>query len=212
MKALLFDFDGTLVDSMPVFGAIMLKILDDYKISYGPDIVKAITPLGYEGTARYFSQLGSPEPIEAMMLRMHQAASEAYAHDVQAKPNVIQTLRRLNADGKDLAVLTASPHMILNPCLKRLGIYDLFSHVWSCEDFETTKADPDIYRMAACGMGYPTEEVLFLDDNLNACQTAKRAGMKVCGVQDDSSKEYAREIKTVSDYYIDDFSQLLEIS
>lgn len=87
----------------------------------------------------------------------------------------------------------------------------LFSHVWSCEDFETTKADPDIYHRAACAMGYPEKEVLFLDDNLNACQTAKQAGMQVCGVYDDSSKEYAREIKAVSDYYIDDFSQLLSI-
>ena len=65
--------------------------------------------------------------------------------------------------------------------------------------------------MAACRMGYSTEEVLFLDDNLNACQTAKKAGMNVCGVYDDSSKEYAHQIKAASDYYIGDFSRLLEI-
>lgn len=209
MQAYLFDFDGTLVDSMPVFGAIMLKMLDDYKIPFEPDIVKTITPLGYEGTARYFSEMGSPEPVDVMIDRMHHAALKAYAHEVQAKRNVVRVLKQLRDGGKDLAILTASPHMILDPCLKRLGLYDLFCHVWSCEDFGTNKANPDIYQMAAREMGYPVGSVLFLDDNLHACQTAKKAGMKVCGVYDDSSKEYICEIKTVSDFYIDDFSQLL---
>ena len=50
----LFDFDGTLVDSMPTFISTMLRILDENSISYGDDLVKTITPLGAEGTAEYF--------------------------------------------------------------------------------------------------------------------------------------------------------------
>ena len=79
------------------------------------------------------------------------------------------------------------------------------------EDFCTSKADPKIYRMAAEKIGAPVEEVLFLDDNFNADKTAKEAGMMVCGVYDDSSKEYETEIRSVSDYYIRDFAELLEI-
>ena len=110
-----------------------------------------------------------------------------------------------------LNVLTASPHITLDPCLKRIGIYDLFDNVWSCDDFSTTKADPEIYKMAAERMGEGVEDILFLDDNYNADKTAKSAGMQVCGVYDDSSKEYVDEIKSVADYYIYDFSELLEI-
>ena len=58
MKTYLFDFDGTLVDSMPVFGGVMLKILNEYGIKYGDDILKTITPLGYVGTAKYFIGMG----------------------------------------------------------------------------------------------------------------------------------------------------------
>jgi len=105
-------------------------------------------------------------------------------------------------------VLTASPHPLLDPCLKRLGIFEWFDHVWACEDFGTNKADPEIYRMAAARMGVKTEEVLFLDDNYNADKTAKTAGMRVCGVYDASSAEYEEEIKRISDYYIHDFSEL----
>ena len=101
--------------------------------------------------------------------------------------------------------------MTLDACLKRLGLYDLFTNVWSCDDFNTTKADPDIYRRAAEKIGKPVGEILFLDDNLNADRTAKSAGMRVCGVYDDSSAEYVDDIKAVADYYIYDFEELLTL-
>ena len=102
--------------------------------------------------------------------------------------------------------------MTLDPCVKRLGIGDLFENIWSCDDFGTTKADPAIYQLAAERLGVVVEDVLFLDDNLNADQTAKTAGMQVCGVYDDSSKDYVEEIKAVTDYYIYDFAELPELS
>ena len=58
METFLFDFDGTLVDSMPTFASVMIRILDENKISYKSDIVKTITPLGLIGTAEYYISLG----------------------------------------------------------------------------------------------------------------------------------------------------------
>ena len=63
--------------------------------------------------------------------------------------------------------------------------------------------------MAAARLGKKVDEVLFLDDNYNADKTAKEAGMRVCGVYDASSEEYTEEIKSVSDYYIKNMSELL---
>ncbi len=211
MKGYLFDFDGTLVDSMPVYCAVMLRILDENNIKYEKDILKTITPLGALGTAKYFIKLGLDLPIEEILSLMGEYAVYEYENNIGAKSNVISTLKALKEKGCDLNVLTASPHVTLDPCLKRLGIYDLFTNVWSCDDFNTTKADPEIYKRAAEKMGYSVEEVLFLDDNLEADKTAKTAGMLVCGVYDESSKEYTDEIKAVSDYYINDFSELLDI-
>ena len=57
-NAYLFDFDGTLVDSMPTYVSVMLRILDENNIKYEDDIVKVITPLGYGGTAKYYKNLG----------------------------------------------------------------------------------------------------------------------------------------------------------
>lgn len=209
MKHYLFDFDGTLVDSMPTFVGAMLRILDENNIPYDDDIVKVITPLGLMGTAKYYMSLGLDMPLEQLLDTMKRYMADAYFHTIPAKQNVTETLKQLKAQGASLNVLTASPHVTLDPCLRRLGLYDLFENVWSCDDFATTKADPEIYKMAAKRMGVNVTDVLFLDDNLNANITAKQAGMRVCGVYDDSSKDYVTQMQAVTDHYIFDFTELL---
>ena len=209
MSTYLFDFDGTLVDSMPIYGGVMLRILDEYHISYPDTILKTVTPLGLGGTAEYYVGMGLPRTKEQIVAQMTDYMIDAYTHRVPAKQDVIAVLKELKARGDSLNVLTASPHVTLDPCLRRLGIFDLFDHVWSCEDFATTKADPNIYVMAADRLGVPVEEMIFLDDNYNADLTAKRAGARVFGVFDDSSADMEVQIRGISERYIRDFSELL---
>ena len=208
MHTYLFDFDGTLVDSMPIYAAMMLGILREHHVAHSPDIIKTTTPLGYPKTAELFASMGLNLPVEEIISIMNERAVKAYTYDVPPKAHVIDCLRMLRARGDDLNILTASPHAMLDPCLKRLGIYDLFTNVWSCDDFGTTKADPGIYLRAAEQMGRKVDEVWFLDDNPGADATAKAAGMRVCGVYDDSSAEYARQMREICDAYIEDFSQI----
>lgn len=208
----LFDFDGTLVDSMPTYVSIMTRILDEYGISYGDDLIKIITPLGYVGGAKYYvEELGVSAPEEFIVEKMRAYAYEEYAHRIKAKNNVIEALKKLKSLGADLYILTASPHVTLDVCLERLGIYEMFTRVWSCEDFNTTKSDPELYRTVAGLIGKPIDEILFLDDNYNADRVAKGAGMPVCGVYDESSDEYVEEMKDLCDHYIFDFSYLTDI-
>ena len=210
-KAYLFDFDGTLVDSMPTFVSAMLRILDENRIAYDNGIIKIITPLGLNGTAEYYiNQLGVKMTKEQLISVMKEYMLDAYFHTIAAKKNVPEVLKALKAQGASLNVLTASPHITLDACLKRLGMWELFDNVWSCDDFNTTKADPQIYVLAAKRLNRSVEEVLFLDDNLNADLTAKTAGMQVCGVYDESSKDYVAQMKSATDFYIYDFQELLD--
>ena len=209
MAQYLFDFDGTLVDSMPTYGGVMLRILQENHVAYPENIIKIITPLGIPGTAEYFIGMGLDRTKEEIVKIMIDYMVEAYTYRIPAKDGVIDTLLALKERGDGLHVLTASPHDTLDPCLKRLGIFDLFDNVWSCNDFGTTKADPEIYRMAAERIGVPVSDVIFLDDNLGADQTAKSTGMQVYGVYDDSSKEYETEIRAATDRYIYNFRELL---
>lgn len=208
-RTYLFDFDGTLVDSMPTYIAIMTKILDDNHVPYGPELIKTITPLGLAGATLYFQQLGLKADCEETLAAMKKTILDAYWHHIPAKKNVLNVLQALRERGAELNILTASPHITMDACLKRLGMYDLFRNVWSCDDFATTKSDPAIYAMAAGKLGRPVEQVIFLDDNLDAVRTAKQAGMTAIGVYDPSSAEYEKEIRAAADGYITDFTELL---
>ena len=70
INSYLFDFDGTLVDSMPTYVSVMLRILDENGVEYEKDIIKTITPLGYKGTAEYYKKLGVPMSVDEMVKTM----------------------------------------------------------------------------------------------------------------------------------------------
>lgn len=208
-KAYLFDLDGTLIDSMPTFVNATKKVLEQNNIKYGNDLIKIITPLGYKGISEYFIKLGLKMSADEIYSLMQQTAQYDYANTIPAKKNVILTLKELKARGASLNVLTASPHTLLDCCLKRLGIFNIFDNVWSCNDFDMPKTNPEIYVKACKKIGVDINDVLFLDDNLDANMGAKKSGINTCGVYDVSSEQYKEQIKKVADYYIDDFSELL---
>ena len=92
----LFDFDGTLVDSMPTYVSAMLRILDENQISYEKTIVKTITPLGLSGTADYYiNNLGLNMPKDQLLARMKEYMLDGYFYSIPAKSNVISVLKEL---------------------------------------------------------------------------------------------------------------------
>jgi len=209
IRACLFDFDGTLVDSMPHWSQKMLNILIHCGVDYPSDIIKRITPLGDLGTAKYFrEELGVPLSIDEMIAMMDAYALPRYRDEIIAKPGVIAYLQRLRAAGYSLNVLTASPHKMLDPCLKRIGIYDMFDNVWSCDDFATTKSDPAIYVRAAEQIGVGVGEVAFYDDNIGALRTAAAAGMYTVGVYDPTAEDFTAQMKALADRYVYSFDEL----
>ena len=209
-KTYLFDFDGTLVDSMPAFCAMVIRILEENSINYPKDIVKIVTPLGVVGTAEYFARLGVKDTVENIMRKMLECCLSDYEKTIPFKDGVKETLIALKEKGASLNVLTASPHSVLDVCLKRLEVYDLFDNVWSCDDdFNTSKSNPEIYKMAAKRLNKSVSEVIFVDDNVNAVKTAMQAGMIGYGIYDDSSKDYVEEFKQIADNYLENFKELL---
>lgn len=205
----LFDMDGTLTNSMPVWARTMLSIIDESGVPYPEDIVRIITPLGYGGTADYFISLGVTTPREELINTMFERAEKGYAEEIVLKAGVADYIKKLNAAGCSCNVLTASPHRCVDPCLKRNGIYDLFDHVWTLEDFTTLKGDPQIYRDAAARLGISTAELCFYDDNLVALTAGKESGMEVVGVYDPCSDGFLAEIKALVPRFIESFEELL---
>ena len=210
-KHFLFDFDGTLVDSMGYWAKAMTNVLDNHGIKYSEDIVSIITPLGSAGTIAYFQKLGIDLPAHDIAMEIGNNLTPLYQKVIPEKSGVRHCLSEMKKRGFHLHVLTASPHVWLDPCLERLGLSELFDNVWSSDDFERSKNDPEIYRMAAEKIGVSVEEITFLDDNLNADKAAKASGVKVIGVYDDSTRENESEMRKITDAYIYNFTDLEEM-
>ena len=204
----IFDMDGTLIDSMPYFSSAIIKFLKENKIEYPEDVIKIVTPLGFDGAAKYFITLGCEKSVSQIKQELGDSMIDDYKFNIPGKTHVAEAMRKLVSEGHGISVLTASPHLTVDPCLKRLGLFDLFEYVWSCDDFGTTKADMNIYHEAAKRLGTTVENCIFLDDNYNACLTAKKSGMHVYGVYDASSDEYVDDMKSITEKYIYSFEEL----
>lgn len=207
-KAFLFDFDGTLVDSMPFWAKAMIHVLESNGTKYPEDLIRIITPLGIEKTAEYFRELGLNEPVTEIIRQIDTQLDRMYREQILAKAEVADCLKKLKEAGKILAVLTASPHRWLDPCLARNRLTAYFDEVWSSEDFDTVKTDPAIYREAAERLGVTIDEMVFLDDNLYADRAGKASGCRVIGVFDESGREEEPRIRETSDAYIRSFGEL----
>ena len=206
-KYYLFDLDGTLIDSMSAWSNKMLKLLDEAGIDYPDNIIQIVTPLGDRGAAELFIEMGLKMSADEAIQRMTDVSRYAYENEIELKKGVADFLKKAKSEGISLNILTASPHEMLDPVIKRNGVYDLFDNLFSCTDFGLSKSKPEIYFEAAKIMGADIEEITFFDDNLGAIKGAKSAGLKVVGVYDDFSKDDLDEIKATADLYANDFTE-----
>lgn len=204
----IFDFDGTLVDSMPTWSGVHVNALKSAGIPVPDDFVQTITPLGNYRASQYTISLGLDVSLESYLDFVSKTLYEAYTTRIELRSGVKEKLSELRAAGHSLNVLTASPHHYLDPCLRRHGIYDLFDKVWTIEDFGYTKAQTIIYTEAARRLDASIDRCVFVDDNATAVETAKKTGMYTVGIFDETSKDFAPQLKAVSDLYIEDFSQI----
>ena len=207
----IFDFDGTLVDSMPSWAEKVLSILRGCGVAYPSNIINIVTPLGDRGTADYMRDvLGVSLSLEEIFRQMDEYALPKYRDEIAIKDGVREYLAGRKAAGCTLHVLTASPHKMVDPCLKRLGIFDWFTNVWSTDDFGMVKSDTAIYRAAAERIGVDVSDAVFFDDNLTAVRTARAAGMYAVGVYDASSDALVEEIRASADLYVRSMAELPE--
>ncbi len=181
----LFDLDGTLMDSMPTAVKIVLSLLDEKGIAYADDIVETLTPLGFQGISRYYAEgLGVPMTAEEIFAWFTEKLKVAYAKEIPLKEGAREALLALKAQGARMCVLTGSPHVFTDACLKREGVYDFFERVWSSDDFGLLKGDTRIYGEVAKALGVEVKDLLVIDDGLHVLKTAKAAGAQVVGVYD----------------------------
>lgn len=206
----IFDLDGTLIDSMPVWADRIYHLLDENHIPYPADIIRTVAPMDNAAIADYLrDELGLQMDAAEILARMQAFITADYRERIPAKATVPETLKTLKKDGMRLHVLTASPHSLTDVCLKRLGLWPLFDTVWSCEDFSLPKTDTAIYHRVCEKIGAAPAACVFADDNLLALTTAKKAGLTVVGVADESDAEDSESIRKIADLYVEKMEDIL---
>ena len=209
VKAVIFDMDGTLIDSMYVWNEIDEEFLRRHKLEEPPEMKREIEGMRFIETAIYFKERFQLEaPIEEIMAEWHTSAIEKYCTEVQCKPGVVSFLRYLKEAGYKLGVATSSSSELVTPCFEQLGLNPFFDVVVTGADVTHGKPDPEIYLMAAELLQVFPNRCLIFEDVVQGIQSGISAGMKTCAVYDTFSVSSDEEKRKLADYYIPSFTDL----
>ncbi len=209
IKAAIFDLDGTLIDSMWVWG----KIDEDYfrirNMDLPENLKSQIEHLSFDETAAYFkNNFGISDTIEEIKKEWTDSAYVEYLNNVKLKPGVVEFLSLLKTLNIKIGLATSNTKALLEAGLQANGIYHYFDSITITDEVSRGKNFPDVYLLAAEKLGAKPEECIVFEDILPAVKGAKAAGMKVVGVYDDFSKEQKEDIINHADRYIIEYHEL----
>lgn len=212
IKAVLFDLDGTLVDSMWLWKAIDIEYLKKFDLEFPDDFQNEIEGMSFTETAHYFKKrFNLPVDIEAIKKEWNKMASEYYLHRVPLKQHVMQFLDYLVANNYKTGIGTSNSKELVNMIIDKFGLSGHFGSVRTSCEVNKGKPSPDIYLKVAEDLGVRPENCLVFEDVPAGIMAAKNAGMKVCAIYDDFSKDIIDEIKALADYYIEGYHELIRI-
>ena len=208
VKGAIFDFDGTIADSMPAWNTAGVEYLEARGCTPYPGLSKKLFRMTLEQSAdhfrEYFNLIVTPEDIiEGIysMMEIH------YMTDVQPKPGAAELLDKLHKAGVKMCVATITGNGLVQKTLQKWGMLKYFEHVFTAEELKCDKHTPVMYRAALELLGTRKEETMVFEDALHAARTAKNDGFPVTGVMD-PAEERQQELEKISDIYITDLREI----
>ena len=208
-QAVIFDLDGSLVDSMWMWRQIDIDYLGQRGIPLPSTLQTDIEGMSMIQTARYFQERFQIEdPLEQIMAEWNRMAWDKYEHEVVLKPGAREFLERCRRAGIRLGIATSNSTELAETVLNSLGIRSYFHSVKTGSQVERGKPAPDIYLAAAEELGVSPAGCLVFEDIVPGIRAGAAAGMRVCAVEDDYSRDQDREKRELADYYITDYGEV----
>lgn len=208
-KAILFDLDGTLVDSMWMWHQIDIEYLSGFGLECPPDLEKAIEGMSFSETAVYFKdRFKLPKSLDEIKQAWISMSLEKYRSEVPLKKGARRFLEFLREQGILAGIATSNGQAMVEAVLESLEIRPYFQVVATACEVAAGKPAPDIYLEVARRLGVEPESCMVFEDVPAGIQAGKAAGMEVCAVEDAFSARMRAEKEQLADYFIEDYEEL----
>lgn len=189
-KCAVFDMDGTILDSMPMWHGVSDSYLSSHGVQLASSVWDDVKRLTETETALFFKEkFGIADPVGKICGEFESIIFDEYARSLELKDGAREVLETLNGMGVPCVLATATNRKCVEACLGRLGIAGLFREVLTCLDLGTSKHEPLIFQKAAEVCGASAGESVVFEDALHCVETAKNAGFGTCAVFDSSALE-----------------------
>ncbi len=209
-KAVIFDLDGTVVDSMWMWKSIDMEYLGGFGIDLPEDLHKSISGKSFSETAAYFKEtFDLPDSVEEIKNAWNTMAMHKYTHEVPLKTGMLEFLKQLKKNGIRTGIATSNSLELVGAVLKSLSVEEYFDEVHTACEVAKGKPAPDIYLLVAERLGVKPEDCLVFEDISEGILAGKAAGMEVCAIEDEFSAKDREEKQRLADYYIVDYTELL---
>lgn len=209
MKAAIFDLDGTLIDSMWLWRDLANNYLLSIGVEPPEDLRESLKELSILEASFYmrdrFNLKKSPEEINS---EIEEILTDYYANRFQLKPHALEVLNTLKKRNIKICVATATDDRLAFSVLNRLGIKDYFEFIQTCNSTGLGKNESRFFQVAVDRLEVEPEETWVFEDTLHCMISAKKCGLNVVAIKDDSALMDIDEIKRIADMFINDFSKL----
>lgn len=207
IRGAIFDFDGTLFDSMGIWETAGADYLATFSLLAEKDLPAKIKALSMRQAAAYLQErYALPLSVEEVMEGINRTVEDFYFHRAMPKEGVIPLLSDLEKKGVKMCVATATDRYQVEAALKRCHMLDYFAEIFTCTEIGHGKDEPYIFEQAATFLQTKKEETVVFEDAIHAARTAKAAGFRVVAIFDRHEKNPA-ELQALADVYLGSFSE-----
>lgn len=207
LQGVIFDMDGTLLDTMFYWGRVGEIYLRRLGKEPKPGLGQTMLSFPMKEGAEYLqNEYGLALTVDEILQGIRAVCDDFYRDEAQFKPGAREFMARLREKGIPFVLATATDRDQVELAMKRLGVLEDFHCILTSGEVGSSKDEPDIYLKAAEVMGTVPEETWVFEDAIHAARTAKRAGFKLVGVYDESAQEIQQELRELSDYYVYDLT------
>ena len=202
-KGAIFDADGTLIDSMPIWEDAAARFLAGLGIRAQEGLGDIMFRMSLDEGAVYLKNTyGLDMSVEEVKAGVLGVIRDFYVNQVQPKAGVREFLKELSSRRIPMYIATSSNREHIRAAFERLGLYEYFDGMITCEEAGAGKREPTIFLLAAQRMGLAPQDIFVFEDVIHAVRSAGSAGFVTVGVYDKASEPDNEAMRAESSIYL----------